>query len=185
MTYDNYYNQGYNAFINALGENNQKLTFDNLEDLESTLRERTEPFYIRSELDVIYAHEAWEVVGSPEFDCENLDFSGCKTALDCLVLEAQEKISNALTAGFNEALEDTAKTIKNLFNLAQRETTEEVNTISITNGDVYGWFPHSLETKEGVCIYERGDIDMTMWTAEISLNDLFSISVKLEFEEWE
>lgn len=44
---------------------------------------------------VDYAADAWEIVAGSEYDDidpENLDFSDCKTALECLTREAEEKI---------------------------------------------------------------------------------------------
>ena len=44
---------------------------------------------------VDYAADAWEIVAGSDYDDidpENLDFSDCKTALECLTREAEEKI---------------------------------------------------------------------------------------------
>ena len=48
--------------------------------------------------EVIYYHEAWDVVASSQFngyDAEYLDFSSCKSALECVMQEANGIIYSA------------------------------------------------------------------------------------------
>ena len=48
--------------------------------------------------EVIYYHDAWEVVAGSSFNdysVDGLDFSGCDNSLDCIMQEANSLVNNA------------------------------------------------------------------------------------------
>lgn len=105
--------------------------------------------------DVIYYHEAWEIVSGNEFNAyeEEVDLSGCTTALESVMAEANATMNNVAQSMAREVAEELATEIMHLIEAAT--DLDYDGKITISNGSVYGWAVHDSETDEGVCIYKN------------------------------
>ncbi|QPB11487.1 hypothetical protein JT321_gp60 [Providencia phage Kokobel1] len=107
---------------------------------------------------VDYFAEAWETVQSNEFDDveidEPLDFSGCESSLQCLMLEANAMIRAAWAEQSRAYVEELAAALAEVV-----EGCEEFGSIDeliITKGCRLGDIPHARE-------FDAGDYSVCMW----------------------
>ncbi|WPK20363.1 hypothetical protein [Salmonella phage SD-13_S19] len=102
--------------------------------------------------------EAWEIVQSSEFDSVELetplDFSGCESSLNCLMIEANALIQASWREQVEAYIEELAEALEEVV-----EGCEEFGTIDelvITGGCRFGHIPHLRE-------FDAGDFSVCMW----------------------
>lgn len=154
-TIDNVKTAATSAFYDALG-NIDKIEVNDytlaLDAVRAAIEAVTEDVYC--DYSVCYYHEAWEIVGSSDFEPdEELDFSDCTSALECVMREANASVEAPWREAFNEARSSTEETLGELGDLAE---AMGITTYSITvsNGSLFGWAIPNKETEEGICIYD-------------------------------
>lgn len=106
--------------------------------------------------DVIYTHDAWEIVGGNDFTTildEDPDFEGVTCSLECLRIEAQCTINQFIRDNVNDILEDIANDMEDVcetvFNLSEDDNIK----MSISTSDPHGWNVHEYETEMGTCVH--------------------------------
>ena len=180
-TRNNVFSAVYHAFFESAFSDRHSLVIDNIIDLPELIESLGHEEQKQTAFEVLYAHEAWDICTNDEFDCEEpLNFEGCESASDCLMLEAKAKIQGTIEEAWSKAIDDTCDKINALVMLATRQGLTGPLEVTCSTGAAFGWFPHSYETKDGICIYDKGDIDANIWAAEVSLNELFSLSIKVK-----
>lgn len=126
------------------------------EDIEQELRDKVESNGY-SEPEVIYYHEAWDIVGGSSFntiDIDTPDFSQCETALDCVMLEAQMIVSAAYSEYEGDGIAELAGELAEFIDEALEMGAPDELDIKISSSCLFGWMPHNRETESGACIYD-------------------------------
>ncbi|MFH4528134.1 hypothetical protein [Vibrio diabolicus] len=126
--------------------------------------------------EVIYYSEGWEIVSGNEFNAyeEEVDLSGCESALDAVMREANQTMSNFSRSVASEIADELADEIATLIEEATDRDYD--GKITISNGSVYGWAVHQSETRDGVCIYENLEGEEGLTAVEYGIGDCFYAS---------
>lgn len=95
--------------------------FDSIDDLVSDLANAD------ASVEVIYNSDAWSIVNDGDFPAVDCDFSGCNSALDCVLLEAQM------------AVNEVAYEAQSFFAYTIREAAEAVDIFAEDNGFIFAW----------------------------------------------
>lgn len=143
---------GYAALIAAL-ECKPAFTFGACDDVETELHDIIDDDYNYEAYTVDYYHEAWDIVTDSDFNCEPQDFSGCETALDCIMQEANASLDDVVREGWEEAFEEAKAALEELVTVAREMGLEDVR-VNFTGSSSHGWAVHNRETESGLCIYD-------------------------------
>ena len=122
---------------------------------------------------VMYAHEAWDIVGGNEFNdtYEYIDLSGCETAIDAVIKEARHNIYLASTEILNEVLSDLADDIEGFLDDCKEYGFE--GSINVNRVSTHGWAVHDSETINGTCIYNDLEGEKGLTALETEINGVY------------
>lgn len=106
--------------------------------------------------DVVYYAEAWGIVAGSAFNDfdPDIDFSACKSSLDCVMLEANEIINEAYYEVAGECIQEAAESIYEVIETVLEIGGDESIDLNITSGSCHGWAVHNRETESGIAIYD-------------------------------
>lgn len=147
--------KGCTLFLEKLNDSKKDLKFNSDFDIDDILSELSS-LEVDHLDDVVYNHEAWEICAG---ECsgyqvdEEFDFSGCSTAAECLLIEANAISHTLQREGIQDCIDEISHYILHVI-----ETAAELGfdgEMRITTGGLFGWVPHNRETEEGCCIYDE------------------------------
>ena len=124
--------------------------------------------------------EAFLIVGSAEFpNAESVDFTGCESSLDCLMIEANDIAAQTYQEALSSEIEEVVERI-----IAISEKAAELGydgALNFSGSSVYGWEAHNYETECGICIwsderkayaYNPSLLEGELWAIEGTVNGL-------------
>lgn len=115
---------------------------------------------LRDELDsnnydapeVIYYADGWEVVAGGQFnnyECADLDFSGCDSATACVMQEANGLVYQAYSEMLDSALQEVAEAVQEVLDLqlTDMRTGKKfyISEVEQVSGCALGYLPHDIE----------------------------------------
>ena len=130
------------------------------------------------EVEVIYCHEAIDIITSAEwdeYDIEPIDFSSCNSAMDAIMLEANAKLQAASYVKQEKIVEEETESIMSFVEVVVGEGFE--GKITFSNGSIYGWAVHQKEDVNGVCFYYDLESEKGLTAIEHSLGNRYYMSV--------
>jgi len=157
--------------VNAL-DNIEVSTSDDQDHIASLIMDEAQANDWDS-VEVIYYHEAWEIVSGSQFNDyeETVDLEGCTSALDAVMREAQATMSNCCQSLASEIAQELAGSIVEVAEAA--EGLGHDGELSITSGSRFGWAVHDRENAEGVCYYTNLENEKGLTAVEHCINGSF------------
>lgn len=153
-TMNDVYEHAFNDACEALDSLALDCSLD-VDDIAQELRDQVDCNSYAPE--VIYYSDAWEIVAGSEFNAysaEDLDFSHCQTALDCVMQEANQLVYFAYGDQIAGACEEIAKKVYEVIEQALEIGADESCDVRISSGYLFGWMAHNRESENGVAIYD-------------------------------
>lgn len=170
-TYSNVTTYGYNNYITAA-----EYAIPNIEvtlhtDIGKEINTALEDFKFDSPYEINYYKEAIDIICDDAFEpYDTPDFSSCTSALECVMLEANESTQEAVNQGWEEGESDVITACENLIATALEYGYEDF-TLNFSSTSTFGWASHNSETDAGVCIYEK--VEGKLFALEIKLRGVY------------
>ena len=106
--------------------------------------------------DIVYYAEAWGIVAGSAFNAFDpfIDFSDCSNALECVMREANEIITEAYNSVLHDRITETAETIHEVIEAVIETGGDKSIDLVFGGSTCHGWAVHNRETEAGIAIYD-------------------------------